>query len=63
MKKSIQEPAPSIRALARAPGRDHKRVHDDVRALSAVGLVEERAGRLRADHDEIQAVIKVKEAA
>jgi predicted transcriptional regulator len=56
-------PAPSIRALARALNRDYKRVHDDVQALAAVGLVEKRGGRLRADYDEIQAVITMKDAA
>jgi predicted transcriptional regulator len=58
-----REPAPSIRALARALGRDYKRVHADVEALTAVGLVELRDGHLRADYDEIQAVIRVKDAA
>jgi predicted transcriptional regulator len=58
-----REPAPSIRALARALGRDYKRVHADVAALAAVGLVEQRDGRLRADYDEIQAVIRVKDVA
>ena len=56
-------PAPSIRALARALGRDYKRVHEDVRALAAVGLVEKQGGLLRADYDEIRATIKVNEAA
>jgi predicted transcriptional regulator len=58
-----REPAPSIRALARALGRDYKRVHVDVEALTAASLVEQRGGLLRADYDEIQAVIRVKDAA
>jgi predicted transcriptional regulator len=57
------EPAPSIRALARALGRDYKRVHVDVEALMAVGLIEQRDGQLRADYDEIRTVISVKGAA
>lgn len=58
-----RHPAPGIRALARALGRDYKRVHGDVQALAAVGLVEFDGGILRADYDEIQAAIKVNEAA
>ena len=56
-------PAPSVRALARALKRDYKRVYEDVRALTAVGLVEKQDGLLRADYDEIQASIKVNGAA
>ena len=56
-------PTQGIRALSRALGRDYKRVHEDVRALMAVGLVENDEGTLRADYDEIQASIKMSEAA
>jgi predicted transcriptional regulator len=56
-------PTRGIRALARALGRDYKRVHADVRALMAVGLVENAGGILRADYDEIHASIKMKDAA
>ncbi len=53
-----QQPAVSIRALARALGRDFKRVHADVTALEAVGLVErDEQGRLRADYGRIEATI------
>lgn len=58
-----RHPVPSIRALSRALGRDYKRVYEDVRALAAVGLVEIDNGVLSADYDEIQACIKVNEAA
>ena len=56
-------PTRGIRALSRALGRDYKRVYEDVRALAAVGLVEIDQGTLRADYDEIQASIKLDEAA
>ncbi len=56
-------PAPGIRPLARALGRDYKRVYEDVKALASVGLVEEGEGGLRADYDEIQTSIKVGDAA
>lgn len=53
-----QQPAVSIRALARDLGRDFKRVHADVTALEAVGLVErDEQGRLRADYGRIEATI------
>lgn len=54
-----RNPAPGIRALARALGRDYKRVHQDVQALIAVGLVDNEDGTLRADYDEIRASIKM----
>jgi len=52
-------PAPSVRALARALGRDYRRVHADVAALESVGLVERDAEGLHADYDEIRTVIAI----
>lgn len=52
-----RHPSPSIRALSRDLGRDFKRVHEDVTALEAVGLIEREGGMLRADYDEIHAAI------
>jgi predicted transcriptional regulator len=52
-----QHPAPSVRALARELRRDYRRVHDDVSALEAVGLVERDDDGLRADYSEIHTVI------
>ncbi len=52
-----EKPEPSIRALARALGRDYKRVHDDVTALEAVGLIERDGTMLRADYTEIRTSI------
>src|SRR6266851_2032934 len=43
----------SIRALAKALGRDYSNVHADVQALAAAGLLDASAGRLRADYDAI----------
>ena len=45
---------PSILALARALGRDYKRVHEDVEALAAAGLLDRTDAGLRADYDAIQ---------
>ncbi len=52
-------PAVSIRALARDLGRDFKRVHADVTALEAVGLIEREDGMIRADYDEIRTSISL----
>ncbi|HEY6343919.1 MAG TPA: hypothetical protein VIY49_20680 [Bryobacteraceae bacterium] len=50
---------PSIRALAKALGRDYSNVHSDVRALSAAGLLDDADGTLRADYDAIETRIAV----
>ncbi|MGO9744534.1 MAG: hypothetical protein ACLPN5_24030 [Roseiarcus sp.] len=49
----------SVRALAKALGRDYSNVHADVRALSAAGLLETGDGRLRADYDSIETRIAI----
>ncbi len=52
-------PEASIAALARSLKRDYKRVHEDVEALAAAGLVERSARGLRSDYSEIRAQIAV----
>lgn len=59
LRRLHREPATSIRALARELGRDFKRVHEDVKALEEVGLIEREDGLLRADYDEIRASIRL----
>ena len=59
LRRLHREPAPSVRALARDLGRDFKRVHEDVKALEAVGLIDRADGMLRADYDEIRASIRL----
>ena len=49
----------SIAELARALGRDYKRVHADVEALAAAGLIDRTPAGLRADYGEIRARIAV----
>jgi predicted transcriptional regulator len=44
----------SVRALAKALGRDYSNVHADVQALTAAGLIEAADGGLRADYDAIE---------
>lgn len=52
-----QAPAASVAALARSLGRDYKRVHEDVEALAAAGLLERDGRGVRVDYDEIRAAV------
>jgi predicted transcriptional regulator len=54
-----RHPAASIAELARALGRDYKRVHADVEALAVAGLIERTPAGLRADYGEIHTRIAV----
>lgn len=47
-------PALSLRSLARDLGRDYKRVHEDVAALTAVGLIRREGRTLPADYSAIE---------
>jgi predicted transcriptional regulator len=47
-----RHPATRIAELARALGRDYKRVHADVQALAAAGLIDRTAAGLRAGYGE-----------
>jgi len=53
-------PTASIRALARDLSRDYKRVHEDITALAAVGLIERDGELWRADYDEIHTSITLR---
>ena len=52
-----RQPERSIAALARALGRDYKRVHEDVEALVGAGLVDRDETGLHTDYDEIRTSI------
>jgi predicted transcriptional regulator len=54
-----RHPAGSVAALARALGRDYKRVHEDVEVLAASGLLARDGTGLRAEYDEIRTSIAV----
>jgi predicted transcriptional regulator len=54
-----RHPVPSVAELARALKRDYKRVHTDVEALAAAGLIDRTPAGLRADYGEIRAEIAV----
>ena len=49
----------SIRALAKALGRDYSNVHADVQALAAAGLLDLTGGGVRADYDTIETKIAI----
>src|ERR1700688_2881033 len=49
----------SIRALAKALGRDYSNVHADVQALTAAGLLDTTGGGVTADYDAIETKIAI----
>jgi predicted transcriptional regulator len=49
----------SVRALAKALGRDYSNVHADVQALTAAGLLDATDGGVRADYDAIETKIAI----
>ena len=49
----------SVRALAKALGRDYSNVHADVQALSVAGLLDATDGGVRADYDAIETKIAI----
>ncbi|HEY3638373.1 MAG TPA: hypothetical protein VGK90_09490 [Rhizomicrobium sp.] len=49
----------SVRALAKALGRDYSNVHADVQALAAAGLLDTTGGGARADYDVIETRIAI----
>jgi predicted transcriptional regulator len=49
----------SVRALAKALGRDYSNVHADVQALVAAGLLDTAHGDMRADYDAIETKIAI----
>jgi predicted transcriptional regulator len=52
-----RQPSTSIRALAKALGRDYSNVHADVQALAAAGLLDTENDGVRADYDVIDTKI------
>jgi len=49
----------SVRALAKALGRDYSNVHADVQALLAAGLLDATDGGIHADYDSIETKIAI----
>ena len=49
----------SIRALAKALGREHSNVHADVKALASAGLLDASKKGVRAEYDVIESRIAI----
>jgi predicted transcriptional regulator len=49
----------SVRALAKALGRDYSNVHADVQVLIGAGLLDATDGGLQADYDAIETKIAI----
>lgn len=54
-----QHPARNIRALALALGRDYRRVHEDVEALEAAGLLDRDREGVRTEYDAFDVRMRV----
>ena len=52
-------PVKNIRVLAQALGRDYRRVHEDVEALEAAGLLDRDKAGVRTDYDTIDVNMRV----
>lgn len=50
-------PEPSVSALARALGRQYRRVHADVAALEQAGLLDRSEGRVQTNIDRIEIML------
>lgn len=55
-------PEPSVLALSRALGRGYRRLHEDVAALEAAGLLERRDGLLRVGVDAVRVEFSLRSA-
>jgi predicted transcriptional regulator len=54
-----QSPAKNIRALSVALGRNYRRVHEDVEALEAAGLLDRDKEGVRAEYDAFDVAMRV----
>jgi predicted transcriptional regulator len=54
-----RHPAKNIRALAQALGRDYRRVHEDVEALGAAGLLDRGKQGVRTEYDAFDVRMRV----
>jgi predicted transcriptional regulator len=54
-----QSPAKNIRVLALALGRNYRRVHEDVEALEAAGLLDRDKEGLRAEYEAFDVAMRV----
>jgi predicted transcriptional regulator len=54
-----RHPAKNIRALSQALNRNYRRVHEDVAALEAAGLLDHDKEGLRAEYDAFDVAMRV----
>jgi len=54
-----RHPAKNIRTLAQALNRNYRRVHEDVEALEAAGLLDRDKEGLRAEYDAFDVAMRV----
>lgn len=54
-----QNPAKNIRVLSQALSRNYRRVHEDVEALAAAGLLDRDKKGLRAEYDAFDVAMRV----
>jgi predicted transcriptional regulator len=54
-----QHSVKNVRALAQALGRDYRRVHEDVAALQAAGLLERDKAGVRTEYDGFDVRMRV----
>lgn len=59
LRRVHQSPARDIRVLAPALGRNYRRVHEDVEALEAVGLLDRDEEGLRAEYHAFDVAMRV----
>lgn len=59
LRRVHSHPANSVSELAKALGRDYKRVHDDVSALTHAGLIVRDGNGIRAPYDSVQATVSL----
>ncbi len=50
-------PETSVNALAKALGRQYRRVHEDVTVLERAGLIDRSGGEVRATADRLSAEV------
>jgi predicted transcriptional regulator len=59
LKHVHRHPANTVSELAKALGRDYKRVHDDVSALTHAGLIVRDGNGIQAPYDSVQATVSL----
>jgi predicted transcriptional regulator len=54
-----QHPAKTVAELAKDLGRDYRRIHDDVSALSHAGLIVRDEHGIRAPYDSVHTIVSL----